>query len=45
MAGAQRLAYPSVVGGGPDACTIHYSRNDKAVSAELVAVQPLRTLD
>lgn len=31
LAGASRLAYPSVVGGGPDACTIHYSRNDKQV--------------
>ena len=27
--GAQRMAYPPVVAGGPDACTIHYSRNDK----------------
>lgn len=27
--GAQRMAYPPVVGSGPDACTIHYSRNDK----------------
>jgi Xaa-Pro aminopeptidase len=31
MAGAQRMAYPPVVAGGPDACTIHYSRNDKRV--------------
>ena len=23
------MAYPSVVAGGADACTIHYSRNDK----------------
>ncbi len=28
-AGAQRMAYPPVVAGGADACTIHYSRNDK----------------
>ena len=28
--GAARMAYPPVVAGGPDACTIHYSRNDKA---------------
>lgn len=27
--GAQRMAYPPVVGSGSDACTIHYSRNDK----------------
>eukprot|EP00884_Botryococcus_braunii_P006302 jgi/Botrbrau1/15673/Bobra.4_1s0054.1 len=27
--GAQRTAYPPVVAGGTDACTIHYSRNDK----------------
>lgn len=32
--GAQRLAYPSVVAGGPDACTIHYSRNDKAIAGD-----------
>eukprot|EP00878_Enallax_costatus_P017370 GHUV01018243.1.p1 GENE.GHUV01018243.1~~GHUV01018243.1.p1 ORF type:complete len:479 (+),score=103.96 GHUV01018243.1:841-2277(+) len=31
LAGASRLAYPVVAGGGPDACTIHYSRNDKQV--------------
>ncbi|EFJ50376.1 hypothetical protein VOLCADRAFT_58370, partial [Volvox carteri f. nagariensis] len=30
-AGAQRLAYPTVVAGGPDACTIHYGRNDKVL--------------
>ncbi|MEW5312326.1 MAG: hypothetical protein WDW38_003968 [Sanguina aurantia] len=29
--GAARLAYPSVVAGGSDACTIHYSRHDKRV--------------
>ena len=32
--GAQRLAYPSVVAGGVDAVTIHYSRNDKRLTAE-----------
>eukprot|EP00882_Tetradesmus_deserticola_P006395 GHRQ01006726.1.p1 GENE.GHRQ01006726.1~~GHRQ01006726.1.p1 ORF type:complete len:508 (+),score=199.91 GHRQ01006726.1:146-1669(+) len=31
LAGASRLAYPVVAGGGADACTIHYSRNDKQV--------------
>eukprot|EP00879_Flechtneria_rotunda_P028716 GHRR01030931.1.p1 GENE.GHRR01030931.1~~GHRR01030931.1.p1 ORF type:complete len:455 (+),score=161.77 GHRR01030931.1:479-1843(+) len=31
VAGASRLAYPTVAAGGPDACTIHYSRNDKPV--------------
>lgn len=37
LAGASRNAYPPVVAGGPDACTIHYSRNDKRVGAgELV---------
>ncbi|GFR48221.1 hypothetical protein Agub_g10081 [Astrephomene gubernaculifera] len=30
-AGAQRLAYPSVVAGGSDACTIHYLRADKSL--------------
>jgi len=29
MRGAQQMAYPQVVGAGADACTIHYSRNDK----------------
>jgi Xaa-Pro aminopeptidase len=32
MAGASRLAYPTMAGGGADTCTIHYSRNDKRVS-------------
>lgn len=37
LAGAARTAYPSVVAGGADACTIHYSRNDKRVAGgELV---------
>ncbi|KAF6266603.1 peptidase M24, structural domain-containing protein [Scenedesmus sp. NREL 46B-D3] len=31
LAGASRLAYPVVAGGGADSCTIHYSRNDKQV--------------
>lgn len=29
LRGASRCAYPSVVASGSDACTIHYSRNDK----------------
>ena len=29
--GAQRMAYPPVVAGGADACTIHYLRNDKTL--------------
>lgn len=29
LAGAERLAYPSVVASGADACTVHYGRNDK----------------
>ncbi|KAL4859087.1 Intermediate cleaving peptidase 55 [Chlorella vulgaris] len=32
--GAQRMAYPPVVAGGADACTIHYSRNDKPVPGD-----------
>ncbi|KAI8476421.1 MAG: peptidase M24, structural domain-containing protein [Monoraphidium minutum] len=32
LAGAPRNAYPPVVAGGPDAVTIHYSRNDKRVA-------------
>ena len=31
--GASRVAYPSVVAGGADACTIHYGRNDKRAAA------------
>lgn len=33
MAGASRLAYPTMAGGGSDTCTIHYGRNDKRVGA------------
>lgn len=29
MEGAEGLAYPPIVASGADACTIHYSRNDK----------------
>ena len=38
MRGAQQMAYPQVVGSGADACTIHYSRNDKVLPRRL-AVQ------
>ncbi|KAG1677204.1 hypothetical protein FOA52_013402 [Chlamydomonas sp. UWO 241] len=31
--GAQRMAYPSVVAGGPDAFYTHYGRNDKPLKA------------
>eukprot|EP00951_Prasinocladus_malaysianus_P005550 scaffold39247_cov51-Prasinocladus_malaysianus.AAC.3 len=31
LGGAARVSYPPVVAGGPDACTIHYIRNDKFV--------------
>lgn len=33
VAGAQRLAYPTVAASGADANTIHYSRNDKLMQA------------
>lgn len=33
-AGAQRMAYPPVVASGMDACTIHYSRNDKQLHSD-----------
>lgn len=33
-AGAQRMAYPPVVAGGANACTIHYSRNDRQVRGD-----------
>lgn len=36
--GAQRMAYPPVVGSGPDACTIHYSRNDKKLAANTMVL-------
>jgi len=32
-AGAQRMAYPPVVAGAADACTIHYHRNDKTLGS------------
>ena len=35
MRGAQQMAYPQVVGSGADACTIHYSRNDKVLARRL----------
>lgn len=30
--GAQRLAYPVVVAGGVDSCTIHYLQNNKVAA-------------
>lgn len=33
MEGADRMAYPPIVASGADACTIHYSRNDKALAS------------
>jgi hypothetical protein len=33
VGGAMRCAYPTMAGGGADACTIHYGRNDKQVRA------------
>jgi Xaa-Pro aminopeptidase len=33
-AGAHRMAYPPVVASGMDACTIHYSRNDKQLHSD-----------
>jgi Metallopeptidase family M24 len=32
MHGAEGIAYTPIVASGPDACTIHYSRNDKVRS-------------
>ena len=32
MLGAEGIAYTPIVASGPDACTIHYSRNDKVSS-------------
>jgi len=42
-AGAQRMAYPPVVAGGADACTIHYSRNDKVGGRAGLAATPARS--
>jgi Xaa-Pro aminopeptidase len=39
MRGAQQMAYPQVVGAGADACTIHYSRNDKVPLARACVTQ------
>ena len=36
-AGADRMAYPPVVAGGTDACTIHYGRNDKVWARHVCA--------
>jgi len=33
MEGAEGLAYPPIVASGSDACTIHYSRNDKMLQS------------
>ncbi len=35
MLGAEGVSYPPIVASGTDACTIHYSRNDK-VNCELL---------
>jgi hypothetical protein len=32
MLGAEGVAYTPIVASGADACTIHYSRNDKVTS-------------
>jgi Xaa-Pro aminopeptidase len=29
--GAERLAYPTIVGSGPNACTLHHTRNDRLI--------------
>ena len=31
------MSYPQVVAGGPDACTIHYARNDKVLLSPMCA--------
>ncbi len=31
--GAQRMAYPSIVGSGPDSVTLHWSKNDRQIQA------------
>jgi Xaa-Pro aminopeptidase len=37
--GARRLSYPSIVGGGPDGCVLHYPDDDRAVEdGELVLI-------
>ena len=37
--GARRLSYPSIVGGGPDGCVLHYPNDDRVIGdGELVLV-------
>jgi Xaa-Pro aminopeptidase len=43
MLGAEGIAYTPIVASGPDACTIHYSRNDK-VSSRMHAPQVARCM-
>lgn len=39
--GAARMAYPSVVAGGTDSCTIHYLRNNKVCCSTLLLLMSL----
>jgi Xaa-Pro aminopeptidase len=37
--GARRLSYPSIVGGGPDGCVLHYPADDRVIEdGELVLI-------
>jgi Xaa-Pro aminopeptidase len=37
--GARHLAYPSIVGGGPDGCVLHYPNDDRVIeNGELVLI-------
>jgi Xaa-Pro aminopeptidase len=37
--GARRLAYPSIVGGGPDGCVLHYPNDDRTIhDGELILI-------
>lgn len=43
MLGAEGVSYPPIVASGSDACTIHYSRNDKVNCELLTCSAPSRS--
>jgi Xaa-Pro aminopeptidase len=44
--GARHLSYPSIVGGGPDGCVLHYPNDDRAIAdGELVLIDAGAELD
>jgi Xaa-Pro aminopeptidase len=44
--GARRLAYPSIVGAGPDGCVLHYPKDDRVIQdGELVLIDAGAEID